>query len=324
MSSVTTELEPMILRPTEEEVRNTRVLYFSYEVENTLEALPKIESLRGLGLSVTTMTESARLLEPLDFDFIFTTRLAEPFDGNEVLIPALGGLRGIAVLGPPPAVRAISEDKVVGKMMAQSVNVEVARHRVIKVREPALSRQYPGGRWILKPRTGVMSQYIGYIDDPSSWKKAMERATHPMHQGRDFLVEEFVPGLNIAVPVIEGLPIRSAHLERGETRHNILTRDGKEGRDASYDNEVYEGPGAAEARAAAARMAAAMSPFDYARFDFRYEPVSNRLVFLEVNACCAMGPYSVVARSARRLGLDHQTMTGHIFTHSLRRQRRIG
>ena len=76
------------------------------------------------------------------------------------------------------------------------------------------------------------------------------------------------------------------------------------------------------AKAAAAKMAEVMGPFDYARFDFRYEPVSNRLVFLEVNMSCAMGPLTVLTRAAEKVGIDHPTLVGHILSHSLRRQRR--
>ncbi|MGH3426587.1 MAG: hypothetical protein ACRDQZ_03280 [Mycobacteriales bacterium] len=64
-----------------------------------------------------------------------------------------------------------------------------------------------------------------------------------------------------------------------------------------------------------------MAPFDYARFDFRYDPESKRLVFLEVNMNCAMGPGAVVTRTAAMRGVDYQTLVGHIVTRSLRRQR---
>jgi D-alanine-D-alanine ligase len=323
MSGVASDIGQYVLRPTPEEVRETRVLYHSYDLSHVLEALPKIASLRALGLSVTTLTDPELLMHKLDFDFLFKTQFDEPFAGHELLTPALAAYQGIPALGPPAPVRALSEDKVLGKMMAASAGVEVARHQVINPRrQPGLSNLYPPGRWILKPRSGVMSEQIGFVDDAASWRKAIARASHPMHGGRDFLVEEFVPGLNLAVPVVDGLPPLAAFLEQGEARNNILTKSGKEGLTPDYRSDPYDGPGAAQARAAAARMAATITPFDYARFDFRFEPVSNRLVFLEVNIICAIGLYSVVTQAAALHGIDHATLIGHVFTHSLRRQRK--
>jgi D-alanine-D-alanine ligase len=195
---------------------------------------------------------------------------------------------------------------------------------LIDPKNPSISSTYPGGRWVLKPRCGVMSETLDVVDDAPSWRRAIGRAMHPMHGGQEFLAEEFIPGLNLAAPVIDGFPPNSftAFLERGEKTHNILTKSGKEGTTADYGSEPYSGPGAAEATAAAAKLAAALGPLDFARFDFRFEPVSNRLVFLEVNINCAIGPLSVAGQAAALRGVDHLTLMRHIIAHSLRHQRK--
>jgi D-alanine-D-alanine ligase len=330
MADTTSDLSRHLLCPTPEEVRDTRVLFHTQHAtkltpeEPLLYGYPILEALQNLGLRVTPASDPETLFGALDFDYVYLTQLESTFSGHELLVPNIAAFRGIPFLGPPAPVRALSEDKLLGKALAASLGIGVARHRLVDPRQPGISNLYPPGRWVLKPRSGVMSEHIGFVDDAASWRKAVGQAAHRMHAKREFIAEEFVPGLNLAVPVIEGFPPRAfpTFVEHGERRNNILTKSGKEGLTDDYASEPYEGPGAAEAQAAAAKLAAAIAPFDYARFDFRFEPVSNRLVFLEVNMNCAMGPLAVVALAAAERGIDHAALVGHVFTHSLRRQRK--
>jgi D-alanine-D-alanine ligase len=336
MSLPQTDLTPHVLRPSADEVRDTRVLFYTRHAADLSDAqIMKFgytvfyhkavcDSLRSLGLDVTPASDPERMLQALDFEFIYFTQIDGAFQGHEVLIPAVAALRGIPFLGPPAPMRGLSEDKVLAKAMAASLGVEVARHHVIDPRRPGALRSLPPGQWVLKPRTGVMSRDITFVENEAGWRTALAKASAPEHLGREFIAEAYVPGLNLSAPVIEGFPPGAlpVFVEQGEASRNILTTTGKEGKSPDYASDPYTGPGAAEASRAAAKLAAAIAPFDYARFDFRFEPVSNRLVFLEVNMNCAMGPDSVVARAAAQGGVDYLSLVGHVFTHSLRRQRR--
>jgi D-alanine-D-alanine ligase len=325
MSKVVSDLEQHVLRPTAAETK-ARVLFYTFRDHPMfhLEDRYKLLALEELGVNPTVVRDPDEVLQAKDFDFIFTTLVEGTFNGREGLTPALADLRGLPCLGACSTVRAVSEDKVLGKAMAALHGLDVPRHRIVNGNIAGVSSLPMPGRWVMKPRYGTLSEFITYGDSPAAWRKAVQRSTHPMHRGLDFLAEEFVPGLNLAVPLIEGLPADSLNcfLETTDNELNILTNSGKIGQTRDYESEYYDGPGAAEARAAAARFAEAISPYDYARIDFRYEPVTGRLVFLEVNMSCAIGPYSVVARSAARHGIDHTTLIGHVFTHSLRRQRK--
>jgi D-alanine-D-alanine ligase len=324
-----------ILRPSPNEVRNTHVLFHTkHATDLTQERVNRygytvvyhrtvLETLRNIGLRVTPGSETEMLFRPMDFDFIWFTQVDEPFLGHEMLIPCIGASRGIPFLGPSGPIRALSEDKVLGKALAASVGIDVAKHVVINPIMPNSDLSLPG-RWVFKPRTGVMSEDLAFIDSEAGWRDVLAKVEDPRHANREFIAEEFVPGLNLTVPVVEGFPARSlpVFIERGESRNNILTEAGKEGRSSDYSSEPYTGPGAEMASAAAAQLAAAIFPFDYARFDFRFDPERNRLVFLEVNMNCAVGPAAVVARAAGLLGIDYPSLIGHIFTCSLRRQQR--
>jgi D-alanine-D-alanine ligase len=328
------DLSQFVLSPSPHEIRDTEVLFHTRHATDLTEERKRrfgytvvyheaiLTNLRGLGLNVTTGSDPEMLFRKLDFDYIWFTQIEDQFQGHELLIPAVAAMRGIAFLGPSAPVRALSEDKILAKALAASLGVEVAKHRIVGPATPGLSDLSLPGRWILKPRTGVMSEHLVFIDGEAGWPAALGIVTDPRHHGREFIAERFVPGLNLTVPVIEGFPLQSfpVFVERGESRNNILTEAGKEGHSPDYMSEPYSGPGAAEASAAAARLAAAIAPFDYARFDFRFDPEQSRLVFLEVNMNCAMGPAAVVSRAAELRGLNYRTLVGHVFTHSLRRQ----
>ncbi|MBV9995527.1 MAG: hypothetical protein JO127_09965 [Caulobacteraceae bacterium] len=324
---------PWILRPSRAEIRHTRVLFYSRHASDLTPARAQrfgysvvyhasiVAALRELGLTVAVGSDPELLFTEIDADYLWFTLIRAPFDGHELLIPSIAAYRGLAFLGPAAPVRALSEDKALGKALAASLGLEVAPHRMIDPLSPAAADLALSGRWVLKPRTGVMSEALAVLGCAADWAPALKEAALPVHGGREFIAEELVPGLNLAVPVVEGLPPLSVFEERGVGADNILTEAGKEGRTADYGSRPYAGPGAAEAAAAAAALAAAIAPFDYARFDFRYDPQGGRLVFLEVNMNCALGPAGVVARAAALQGIDHRTLVGHIFTHSLRRQR---
>jgi D-alanine-D-alanine ligase len=334
MQDTPSDISKFILRPSPNEIRNTHVLFHTkHATELTQERVDRygytvvyhrtvLETLKNLGLRVTPGSDTEMLFGPLDFGFIWFTQVDYPFLGHEILIPCIGAYREIPFLGPSAPLRALSEDKVLGKALAASIGIDVAKQVVINPIMSLSADLAPPGRWVLKPRTGVMSEHLRFIDSEAGWRDALADIEDPRHARREFIAEEFIPGLNLTVPFVEGLPPGSlpVFIERGESRNNILTEAGKEGQSPDYASEPYTGPGAEMASAAAARLAAAIAPFDYARFDFRFDTERNRLVFLEVNMNCAVGPAAVVARAAGLCGVDYQSLIGHIFTCSLRRQ----
>lgn len=336
MSGAANDLSKHVLRPSPDEIRDTRVLFHTRHATELTEARIRkygytvtyhkavFDTLQGLGLQVTPGSDTELYFGDLPFDYIWFTQVEGAFLGHETMVPSIAAFRNVAFLGPPAPMRALSEDKVLGKAMAASLGIPVAKHRVIDPLNLGPDDRYLPGQWILKPRTGVMSMDIAFVGSEMGWRAALQAAADARHRGRDFLAEEFVPGLNLSVPVIEGFPLDGfpVYVERGEARNNLLTFAGKEGQEGGYRSEPYDGPGAAQASAAAARLAAAISPFDYARFDFRFEPITNRLVFLEVNMNCAMGPLAVVAQAAKKRGLTYADLVSHIFTYSLRRQQK--
>jgi D-alanine-D-alanine ligase len=329
-------LSAQVLSPTAAEIAATRVLFLARHATDTSAERQKkygyfvtynaavLRALREMGLDVTPASDLDVLFGPLDFGFIYSIHHHETFEGHELLASAVAAYRGVPCLGGAAPMRAVAEDKVLAKRLAASLGIEVADHRLVDPHDPAAVDQAPAGRWILKPRSGVASDTVLRGDGKTDWKKMLAAAAHPKHRGRAFIAESFVPGLNLTVPVVEGFPARSFDVfeEKGRPGDNILTPEGKEGRKPEYAAEPYLGPGAEAASAAAEKLAAELSPFDYARFDFRYDPESRRLVFLEVNLACNLAPAAVVARAAKLRGVSYPALLGHVFAYSLRRQQR--
>ena len=61
-------------------------------------------------------------------------------------------------------------------------------------------------------------------------------------------------------------------------------------------------------------------PFDYGRFEFRYDPEFDALLFMEVNLSCNLWSQKTISRSAATIGVDHATLVESIVAHSLGRQ----
>ena len=326
-----------LLRPSPQELRDTHVLFHAQHAVDSsperrkrygypvIEHATILEALRYLGFKVTPESDPEALLGPLDYDFIFSKHMQQStYEGHELLSAAIAAFRGIPCIGPPAPIRGVTEDKVLGKFIAAAAGLEVVEHHLIDPLRPGMADFSLPGRWIVKPRDGCLSMHVMLVDGEAGWRDALVELANPVHGGRQFMAEPFVPGLNLTVPVIEGFPTQgfAVFQEKGRPGDNVLEPGGKVGHTSHYLSEPYDGPGAAETSAAAARMAAAITPFDYGRFDFRFDPETNRLVFLEANIVSAMGPATVVARAAEIEGIDYPSLVGHLVTHSLRRQRR--
>ena len=67
------------------------------------------------------------------------------------------------------------------------------------------------------------------------------------------------------------------------------------------------------------RLLPELWPFDYGRFEYRYDPASGELLFMEVNLSCNLWSKKTISRSAASIGVDHQSLVETIVAHSLAR-----
>jgi len=165
----------------------------------------------------------------------------------------------------------------------------------------------------------------------TSWTEARAHAETLFAEGHDAIVEEWAPSVDVAVPVIGDnrnmpwllpammyLPDRTGSLRSYEEKRGLVPTD---------DDPlvpVEDSHLAIQLESLTRRLLLELWPFDYGRFEYRYDPASGALRFMEVNLSCNLWSRKTISRAARRLGLSHQDLVETIVAHSLARQGLIG
>lgn len=192
------------------------------------------------------------------------------------------------------AASALAMDKVRAKVVCRDAGLMVAAGHLFTAAEVQREHVLPPP-YVVKPNgegSSVDVTIVGVGDPPPSLSG--ERDT--------MLVEEYVPGLELTVAVLDGRPLEvteirprgamydyAAKYEPGGSVHVIPAEVSKSVRQAALDG------------AAAAHVA--LGCRGVSRADFRYDPTQDRLVVLEVNTQPGMTPTSLVPEQADRVGI---------------------
>lgn len=279
--------------------------------------------LRGLGFIVTP----ARTVKPLidqhsSYDYVFSLLNRAPYRGSEILVSALCEYFGLPYLGARPNVRAVAEDKYVSKLVAKQLGFDVPKGQVYRASDLQLSPPAFGGPYIAKPRSGASSKHITETCIQEVWSDLIPEVRRLLQLGDDVLVEEWIPGRNITLPVIGGTPptILPAYELTSDKKGELVSYEQKRGiergvKRISFDNETVSN----EIGMQALRLYSELQPIDYLRLDFRLTSL-NEPVFLEFNVCCNIGPQSGFSACAEQKGFSHREMLIGILSHSFKRQ----
>jgi D-alanine-D-alanine ligase len=279
--------------------------------------------LEGLGFDVTSSRNVEALIDrPGSYDYVFSLLNRAPYRGSEILVSTLCEYFRLPYLGARPHVRAVAEDKYVAKLVARQLGFDVPAARVYRATDPELSAPSFRGPYIAKPRCGASSKHITENCIQDLWKDLVLEVRRLLEVGDDVLVEEWIPGTNISLPVIGGSPplILQPYQLNSTKKGQLVTYAQKRGLEKSLkripfeDKAVYD-----EISKGALRLYSELRPIDYLRLDFRITD-SNKPVFLEFNVCCNIGPQSGFYACAQRQGLSHREMLIRILGHSFKRQ----
>ncbi|MDQ1639005.1 MAG: D-alanine-D-alanine ligase [Pyrinomonadaceae bacterium] len=279
--------------------------------------------LKALGFSVTPSRKVESLLNhPTSYDYVFSLLNRAPYRGSEILVSALCEYFRLPYLGARPQIRAVAEDKYVAKLVAKQLGFEVPAGEIFRGTDAGLIPPRFPGPYIVKPRCGASSKNITEDCIQDQWSDLVSEVRRLLGLGDDVLVEEWIPGINISLPVIGGAPplILPAYQLDSAKKGQLVTYDQKRGLERSlkrapFDNSaVYD-----EISRCALRLYSELGPIDYLRLDFRITD-SNKPVFLEFNICCNIGPESGFYACAKQTGLSHQEMLMRILAHSFKRQ----
>ncbi len=195
---------------------------------------------------------------------------------------------------------ALAMDKVKAKAVMAAAGVPVPggglfdRHAA--AREHAMPPPY-----VVKPNAqgssvGVFLVFEGANSPPS------ELARPSWTFGEEVLIEPYIPGLELAVAVMDGKALTVTEIVPATGFYDYEAKYGEAGSKHVVPARIPEAA-AARAKAFAEAAHAALGCRGVTRSDFRYDDINDLLVLLEVNTQPGMTPTSLVPEQAAHLGI---------------------
>ncbi|MEA1015774.1 phosphoribosylglycinamide synthetase [Sphingosinicella sp. LY1275] len=281
-----------------------------------------LETLRAIGLNVVAADCYEELFGPVDADFVIPLLNRGGFQNSEMLAPLLLARAGIPFLGASPIIRGLSDDKHLMKLAARARGVPCSDWALFRAGRLDPPAPLAGNAFIVKPNASSASWGIKRC---ASWCEVEAHAAALNARGHDAIAEPWVGTMDIAVPVIGATdalllpalgyaPANSGGLRSYEEKRNLVH--------AAEDEllPLADAHLAARLDEMVRRLLPELWPFDYGRFEFRYDSRTGELWFMEVNLSCNLWSKKTISRSARSVGFDHVALVETILTHSLLRQ----
>jgi D-alanine-D-alanine ligase len=288
------------------------------------------EILKALGLDLQLADRYEALFDRPDADFVFPLLNRGGFLNSEMLGPLLCTRAGIPFLGASPILRGLADDKHLAKLCAVERDIPTAPWAVYRRGAPVEESRCPQGqptpkgpRLVIKPNASSASWAV---QDAYDWA-GVEAAIADIHaQGHDAIVEPFLDGSDVEVPVItvDGVPVvmpmmlfeqaDPTHLRTYYEKRDLVDRAHK------YQLVPFDDPEWMPVIADyTRRIAEDYRPFDYGRFEFRLDRERGELRFLEVNLQANLWSEKVFGRSAVLAGLTQAQLIETILYEGLRR-----
>lgn len=255
-------------------------------------------------------------------DFVFPLLNRGGFFNSEMLCPILCNRLGVPFLGANPILRGLADDKHLTKLEGRARGVPTCDWAVYRAGAPLDPARLPKAkRYVIKPNNSSASWGVG---DASDWEGVRESVLAIHSEGYDAIVEPFMNGSDVEVPVIEirGEPFvmppmlfRQAdptHLRTHAEKRDLVDRSSK------YELVPFEAAAAwPQIREMTLKLAEIFRPFDYGRFEFRYDEETGDINLLEVNLQCNLWSQKVYGRSATLLGWTQEQLIESIVAQSV-------
>lgn len=282
------------------------------------------QTLEEIGVDLALADSYDTLFERPDADFVFPLLNRGGFLNSEMLLPLLCERHRLPYLGASPILRGLSDDKHLTKQAAVARGLPTAPWAIYRrgagVEAPP---PFPAARYVVKPNASSASWGVS---DTQDWEE-LRIAIQDLHaQGHDAIVEPFIIGHDIEVPLITHggqplvLPVQiveqydPAWLRTYAEKRNLVD-------EPAYNMYIMEeGSVPADAAALARRMMREFMPFDYGRCEFRLNIETGELLFMEVNLNCNLWSKKSISLSAARLGWTHAQLIETILAESMARQ----
>ncbi|HEX7782402.1 MAG TPA: phosphoribosylglycinamide synthetase [Sphingobium sp.] len=280
--------------------------------------------LEDIGFDLRLSNDYRDLFDAPGVDYVFPLLNRGGFLNSEMMLPLLCTRLGLPFLGASPILRGMSDDKHLSKLAAVARGVPTAPWAIYRRGAPVTERDCPrADRLVIKPNASSASWGVR---DASDWAGVVQAVGAIHAEGHDAIVEPFINGSDIEVPVITimGEPVimpmmlfeqaDPSHLRTYWEKRDLVDRTQK------YDLVDFEEPDFVPlVRDMTARLAREYMPFDYGRFEFRFDAATGKVVFLEQNLNCNLWSQKVFGRSAARAGLTQRELIETIVAEGLRR-----
>ena len=253
-------------------------------------------------------------------DLVFSLYNRIPIATPEIYVAAQCAFLGLACVGAGANIRALAEDKWLCKLAARGAGLPVAQGAIYNLEADFQTPPPFPGPYFIKNRLGAASEGITEQSIQEDWDGAKHAARRLIARGMAVLVEEYVAGLDVTLPVLGGeTPLILGLVAPGSNKAGgIITEDLKKDDPLGY--RLFDAGVQAAAFAADARtLWDVAGPIDYFRMDYRFDPQTGRRVFLEMNICCHIGRSGAICLAAAQHELSQLDILGHVVEASLRR-----
>ena len=205
--------------------------------------------------------------------------------------------RKIPYTGPGAMSSRIAMDKIKTKMVLELKGVPTAPWSLASKGTPSSPLPLPV---VVKPPSDGSSVGISKVSSPEEWEGALEAALAAQGGKGEVLVEEFIPGREMTVGVINGEALPAIE---------IVAKNGWYGFDEKYVSSETRYPFLEEGELLEKLQKMAVEAYNaigcrsVTRIDFRVSPV-GRIYVLELNTSPGFTSHSLVPMAGMKTGLD--------------------
>lgn len=281
------------------------------------------ETLKDIGLNVEACGRYERLFDKPDYDFLFTLFNRGGFVNSEMLAPLIATYRNVPFLGASPILRGLGDDKHLMKLAAKSRGLTTPKWEIYRRGCPSIDRPgFKSERMVVKPNASSASWGIKAVE---TWTDALAHINYLHELGHDAIVEAFVDGYELAVPIVGGRGPWILPVIRFVVDDPLAIRSYEQKRHLTPSDDVVlqvydEQPIIDRLHKHAQSILPEIWPCDYARMEFKYDPTTDTLNFLEINLSCNLWSKKAVPYSARCAGVEYPELIETILCHSMLRQ----
>ncbi len=230
---------------------------------------------------------------PKDADAVYIA-LHGGWGENGGVQKALNALK-LPYTGPGATASEIAMDKVKTKLVLEMKNVPTAKWTLASPDTPSSPLPLPV---VVKPADDGSSVGIGKVSKAEDWTSALKAAN--THAGVKIMVEEFIPGREFTVAVLDGeaWPVIE-----------IVAKNGWYGYDEKYNSNETKYPFLEDEKLAGELKRVAVDAYravgcrGVTRVDFRVSPL-GRVYVLELNTSPGFTGHSLVPKAGMKTGLS--------------------